>query len=364
MVAARGRSVAMVMGLVFVAFACFGANITYTYDALGVIPEGTSAARGRAILARHFKSEKLFSWNLLLRSDAIGDDVERASDWADQLQGHVKTVDGVTDVWSIASPLGGSSLSGISARLARQRSAPYYLSADHHTLRLEIFQDAPALSKRAMHTCESVLRAAREWATQQLSEDAEVRATGLTPYILNVRDVADADHQRVVVLVIVAILIIVSLLLRHVGFAVLILGGTLLAYLTTMGLVALFFEHVMGSSGIDWKVRLFSFVILVAVGQDYGIYVVTRIIHHRRDKGVPAAARSAIAGSGAVVTSCALIMAATMGSLGATGLSFFQQLGFAFGVGVMVDAVLVCAILVPAMYVALASGRSDGTVRE
>jgi len=331
-------------------FAWLGWHATYTYDALGVIPDQTGTARGRAMLERHFRASQLFSWNLMIQSPAIGDDTSQAALWSEQLQRRIIEVDGAVDVWSIAAPLGRDDPVSAAAATswARDRAAAFYVSPTEHVMRFEIMQDSPALSSRAMYECEQVLSIARDWSAQKISPDAVIRATGLTPYILDVRAVADADHLRVVTLVIVAILVIVTLILRRVTPALIILCGSLLAYLATVGLTSLFFVHVTGAEGIDWKVRLFSFVILVAVGQDYGIFVITRLYRQRETQSPAAAVRGAMSKSGAVVTSCGLIMAATMGSLGATGLPFFQELGMAFGVGVMIDAVLICAIGVPA----------------
>lgn len=347
------RPVATLIALVLPlgAFAWLGWNATYTYDALGVIPDATGTARGRAMLERHFKVSQLFSWNLMIQSPAIGDDTAQAAQWSEQLQQRIAEMDGTVDVWSIAAPLGMDNPMSVAAaqRWARDRAAAFYVSPAEQVMRFEIMQDSPALSSRAMHQCEHVLSIVHDWSVENISTDAVIRATGLTPYILDVRAVADADHLRVVTLVIVAILVIVTLILRRITPALIILCGSLLAYLATVGLTSLFFVHVIGTEGIDWKVRLFSFVILVAVGQDYGIFVITRLYRQRETQPPAAAVRSAMSRSGAVVTSCGLIMAATMGSLGATGLPFFQELGMAFGVGVMIDAVLVCAIGVPAI---------------
>ncbi|MCH7813759.1 MAG: hypothetical protein IID40_07025, partial [Planctomycetes bacterium] len=84
-----------------------GLRVRYHYDALGVVPAGSSAARGQEMARRHFAVGELFSWSCLVESPAIGSaepavNVERAGRLADALT----ELDGVLDVWSVADPLG------------------------------------------------------------------------------------------------------------------------------------------------------------------------------------------------------------------------------------------------------------------
>ncbi|MCP4249974.1 MAG: MMPL family transporter [bacterium] len=345
-----------------------GLRVQYHYDALGVVPAGSSAARGQAMARRHFGVGELFSWSCLIESSAIGDaDPQTNIDRAEHLADALMATDGVLDVWSVADPLGkraGRGWTGaVAAAVGQAQADRFYVRADQNCLRLEIMLDAPPLSDRAMLTCRQALDRIRAEAARAVQPDSasdagptgdvKLYATGLTPYILNIKRVADADQRRVMLLVVAVIGLIVLIWVRDPGLTVCMVGATLAVYAAALGITDAFFRYVLDTGGIDWKVKLFLFVVLVAVGQDYNIFMVSRIRQERKSHDPPEAVGRAVVRTGSVISSCGLIMAATLGSLAATGLPLLQQLGFAFACGVLLDTFVVRPLLVPACYLLL-----------
>jgi len=339
-----------------------GWRASYTYDALGVVPNSSGTSRGQRVVARHFPADQLFSWNLLIESDQITADLDSNAQIAGRLTDRIHVVEGVSDVWHLSAPLGSQArggVAGLTGQWARKRAAPFYVNPDEHALRFEIMQDDGAFSRRSMKSCDKVLQRVRAQLDLVLDEGATIHATGLTPYILNIKTVADSDQRRVTALVLGAILVIVCGVLRRVMLPVYILLATVLAYMVTIGVTERVFVIFQEAEGIDWKVRLFSFVILVAVGQDYNIFLVSRILREQKERSAPSAVGHAIVKGGPVVASCGLIMAATLGSLAATGLPFFQELGLAFACGVLIASAVLCPLLVPALYLAFTARDSQ-----
>ena len=87
---------------------------------------------------------------------------------------------------------------------------------------------------------------------------------------------------------------------------------------------------------------------MVAVGVDYSIFLAARVSQEARENPVPAAVRNAIVHTGPVISSCGLIMAATLGSLMAGELKLFVQLGLALALGMMIDTFVIRPLLLPA----------------
>jgi len=114
--------------------------------------------------------------------------------------------------------------------------------------------------------------------------------------------------------------------------------------------------HWHGFAGIDWKVPIFLFTILVAVGEDYNILLMARIEEEQKIHGPVQGVVIGLRKTGGIISSCGIIMAGTFSALAAGTLEGLAQLGFALAFGVLLDTFVVRPIVVPAYLILLHQG--------
>lgn len=338
----------ILVGMAVVLFypAWHGSRTPYRYDALGVVSSDSSAARGQELAERHFSAAELFSWTFVLSS---GPECSPAAldAYAAGLAEACRGVEGVADVWGLDKPFGSRASTTL---LPRAWIRPYYVDDTLRSVRVEVMQPFPPLSDPAMDLCSRVTRSMEAWAGDNVAGDVRLHAVGLTPYILNIKAISDADQQRIMIGVAVAIAVVVLIWVRRLGLTLIMVIATLVLYLATLAVTDWTFRIWLDGQALDWKVKLFLFVIMMAVGQDYNIFLVSRILEERRSRSAAEATLRGIVTTGPVISSCGLIMAATLGSIAATGLTFYQQLGFAFALGILLDTFVIRPVIVPACY--------------
>ena len=204
---------------------------------------------------------------------------------------------------------------------------------------------------------EDVLAEARKF----LSADAKLDVYGIGPTasIRDLKVVTDRDQRVVDSLVLLGIFLILVVLLRQVTIPVYLIVSVFFSYLVTLGATFTFFWALdpSGFAGLDWKVPTFLFTILIAVGEDYNIFLMTRIREEQVIHGPVKGVAIALTRTGSIISSCGIIMAGTFSSLLAGTLAGMHQLGFALAFGVLLDTFVVRPILVPAFLVLYYEGR-------
>lgn len=155
------------------------------------------------------------------------------------------------------------------------------------------------------------------------------------------------DRKLVIPLVMLAVLLILIALLRSLVASVMLVVAVVAVWGAATGLGGLLFEPAFDLQGIDPGLPLITFVFLVALGVDYGIF----LMHRMREEAVkgastPEAALTALHTTGGVIASAGLVLAATFAVLATMPMAMMLELGFIIAVGVLLDTFLVRTYLV------------------
>ncbi|MFF0815340.1 MMPL family transporter [Rhodococcus sp. NPDC003318] len=178
---------------------------------------------------------------------------------------------------------------------------------------------------------------------------ADALVGGPTATDLDTRTTATHDRNLIIPVVSMVVLVILCLLLRSLLAPLLLMGTVILSFAATLGVSSIVFNHVLGFPGADPVVPLFAFVFLVALGIDYNIFLMTRVREEASRIGTRAGVLRGLTVTGGVITSAGVVLAATFSALAVIPLIFLAQIAFIVAFGVLLDALLVRSLLVPAL---------------
>jgi hypothetical protein len=244
-----------------------------------------------------------------------------------------------------------------------RQALSFYLSPDGRVTRLDLLLREPGYSRSATDFVELLKRRLPAILREVGLPETTAHLAGATAVINDIKQVTHRDFYRVVVLVVLGVGIVLVPTLRGLAAPVYLMATMVLNYLATRGVAFLVFVVGTGHSGLDWKVQFFTFVLLVSVGIDYNIFIMTRIQEEKARRGLVAGVKEAMVRTGGVISSCGVIMAGAFASMLLGSLAVVVQLGFAVAAGMLLDTFIVRPVLVPAI-VLLWEGATAGRGRQ
>lgn len=171
---------------------------------------------------------------------------------------------------------------------------------------------------------------------------------------LDLKDTNARDRLVVVPLVLASVLLILIALLRSIVAPLILVASVVAVWGAALGIGGLVFGPVFGFEGTDPGLGLLSFVFLVALGVDYGIFLMHRMREESLKGTEPVqAALIALRTTGGVIASAGLVLAATFAVLTNMPMVQLVELGFVIAIGVLLDTFLVRTYLVTSASVAL-----------
>lgn len=180
-------------------------------------------------------------------------------------------------------------------------------------------------------------------------EDATVRPTGTTAFALGMADAVERDVPIIALAVIIGLLLVMGLLLRSAVAPLYMVASVLLSYAAALGVTVVVFQVLVGDSGIVWFVPSFLFVLLIALGVDYNIFLIGRAQEEAATRDTRTAVREALVATGPTITTAGIILVGTFSVLALAPLQGLRHLGLAAAVGILIDTFVVRPLLVPSI---------------
>ena len=218
-----------------------------------------------------------------------------------------------------------------------QKAEDSYLSQNKHAVKFTIVLNENPSSLSAMKTVENIQSLVNKSIKGTSLSGAKVALGGQTAYINDTRNVASKDFIRTAIIMLTGILLALMLITRSILQPFYILGTLLLAYIMSLDITHLISKAFLGQSMLTWNTPFFSFIMLIALGVDYSIFLMMKYQEYDGFLATPGARIvKAATEIGAVVVSAALILSGTFAALMPSGVLTLIQVALVVIIGLTI----------------------------
>ncbi|MFD1319054.1 MMPL family transporter [Loigolactobacillus zhaoyuanensis] len=221
-----------------------------------------------------------------------------------------------------------------------------YMSANKHTTKMTIVLDSNPSSAKSMARIDSLQSEVQNELKGTPLSGAKVAIGGQTASISDTHHIASSDFLRTAAIMLIGILLALMVITRSILQPFYILGTLLLAYVTSLSLTRWFSSAILGQNMLTWNTPFFSFVMLVALGVDYSIFLMMKYREFGLTDGTPSKRIIAASGViGAVVISAAIILSGTFAALIPSGVLTLIQVAMAVIIGLVILVIILPVVI-------------------
>jgi RND superfamily putative drug exporter len=228
-----------------------------------------------------------------------------------------------------------------------KRAMNLFLSPDGKAVRMTITHRGDPASPEGISSINAIRTAAEEALKGTPLEDAKIYLTGNAAIAKDLVEGMKYDMLIAGVAALCLVFIIMLIITRSFVAALVIVSTVALSLGASFGLSVLIWQYILGIE-LHWVVLPISVIILLAVGSDYNLLLVSRF-KQEIAAGINTGIIRAMGGTGKVVTTAGLVFAFTMASMVFSDLRIIGQVGTTIGLGLMFDTLIVRAFMTPSI---------------
>jgi RND superfamily putative drug exporter len=221
------------------------------------------------------------------------------------------------------------------------------VSPDGKAARFIITHSVDPATVEGISTVDEERTAAQEALKLTALSDAKIELGGTAATYKDIADGAKYDLMIALVASIILIFIIMILITRALVPAIVIVGTIVLSLSTAFGFSTLIWQHIIHFK-IHWVALEFALIVLMAVGSDYNLMLVSRW-EEEIGAGLKTGIIRGMGYTGPVVTAAGLVFAFTMGSMITSDLRSIGQFGTTIGIGLLFDTLVVRSLITPSI---------------
>ena len=219
-----------------------------------------------------------------------------------------------------------------------KKSMDVYLSPDKKSAQIIVVFDSNPSATEATKKSQELSAMAKKSFQGTALKNAKVAMGGQSSKIEDTKTVASGDFLRTAAIMLIGIGIALMFVTRSLLQPIYILGTLLIAYLCSLSINQWIVKAVLGKSMLTWNTPFFSFIMLIALGVDYSIFLMTRYRELESEGYTTPSSRilKACAIIGTVVISAAIILGGTFAALIPSGIPTLIEVALAVDIGLLI----------------------------
>ena len=219
-----------------------------------------------------------------------------------------------------------------------KKSMDVYLSPDKKSAQIIVVFNSNPSATEATNESQELSAMAKKTFQGTALKNATVAMGGQSSKIKDTKTVASGDFLRTAAIMLIGIGIALMFVTHSLLQPIYILGTLLIAYLCSLSINQWIVKAVLGRDMLSWNTPFFSFIMLIALGVDYSIFLMTRYNELKEEGFTSPSSRilKACAIIGTVVISAAIILGGTFAALIPSGIPTLIEVALTVDVGLLI----------------------------
>lgn len=226
-----------------------------------------------------------------------------------------------------------------------QRVVTTFMSPDGKAARFIITHRGSPATAEGLARIDRLETAAVESLKGTPLADATISVAGTASILKDMQEAWNYDILIAGLASLCVVFLIILLIARSIIAALVIVGTVVVSLAASFGLSVLVWQYIIGIE-LHWMVMLMSVIILLAVGADYNLLLVSRM-KEESPAGLKTGMIRAMGGTGKIVTLAGLVFAFTMAAMMVSDLLVIGQVGTTIALGLLFDTLVVRSFMMP-----------------
>lgn len=228
-----------------------------------------------------------------------------------------------------------------------QEALNMYMSDNRQFATMTIILETNPYSQQAMPIIQEIKQQVATALEGTSLQDTKAAIGGKSSENVDLKNVSEQDFLRTATIMLIGIALVLMVITRSIAHSIFIVGSLLLAYFTALGASELISSYVLNIDQLSWNVPFFSFIMIVALGVDYSIFLMMRYneLEDNPTEQIVQASRHI----GGVVLSAALILGGTFAALIPSGVLTLIQVALVVLIGLVFLSFIAMPVLLPGL---------------